>query len=314
MRSPVLFLVFNRPDTTQQVFDEIKKARPPKLYIAADGPRTNKIGEVERCNAVKAIVKNIDWPCVVSTKYNRQNLGCKKAVSSAITWFFENEAEGIILEDDVLPSQSFFAYCDELLEKYRDDFRVGMITGFNPVADQFSKSHSYGFTTYPLIWGWASWRSRWKQYDITMKNWPRWNSQGKLYQIHNGNNANYFFWFKIFNKTYHNKIDTWDYQWVFANWLNQWISIIPKVNLIKNIGFGEDATHTTGVEPDILKNIQIDEFRFPVEHPDMVAADNTLDKIIVRDYQKIKPIDPIKFFINPRRLSIWLYQKIRSWV
>lgn len=160
MRSPVLFLVFNRPDVTQRVFDAIRQARPPKLYVAADGPRKDKAGEAERCKAVQNIVSMVDWPCEINKLIRDENLGCKIAVSGAIDWFFRQEPEGIILEDDCLPHPDFFLYCDELLEKYRDDERVGLISG-TALGDIRAKNFISGdedfiFNRYPSIWGWAS--------------------------------------------------------------------------------------------------------------------------------------------------------------
>ncbi len=145
MKSPVLFLIFNRPDTTAKVFEAIREARPPKLYIAADGPRPNRAGEKDRCEVTRAIATQVDWPCEVKKLFRDENLGCGKAVSEAITWFFENEPEGIILEDDILPHPDFFPYCDEMLEKYRDNDRVGIISGHNHIYRDLNRESSYGF-------------------------------------------------------------------------------------------------------------------------------------------------------------------------
>ena len=173
MRSPILFLVFNRPDVTQRVFDAIRQARPPKLYIAADGPRKNKVGEVERCALVQEIVSQVDWPCEVSKLIRQENLGCKIAISSAIDWFFSKEPEGIILEDDCLPHPDFFPYCDELLERYRNNERVGMISGDNFQNGIKRGDGDYYFSQFCHIWGWASWARAWKKYDANLAQWPK---------------------------------------------------------------------------------------------------------------------------------------------
>ncbi len=168
MRSPVLFLVFNRPDSTRKVFDAIRSARPPKLYITADGPRPDRPAEAKLCSEVRAIASAVDWPCEVKTLFRESNLGCKAGVSSGITWFFSHEDEGIILEDDVLPVPTFFNFCDEMLERYRDDARVSMISGCNLISNHFSPKQSYFFSRYNLIWGWATWRRAWQHYDVAM--------------------------------------------------------------------------------------------------------------------------------------------------
>ena len=156
--TPVLFLIFNRPDTTKQVFSAIQKARPPRLYVAGDGPRPEQSNEAEICEIVRSIATNVDWDCEVKTLFRDHNFGCRLAVSQAISWFFENEPEGIILEDDCLPSQSFFWFCQELLEDFRNDKQVGAICGFYSNELDYKPSASYFFSRYMRVWGWAGWR------------------------------------------------------------------------------------------------------------------------------------------------------------
>ena len=170
LTTPVLFLVFNRPDTTEKVFEAIRQAKPQKLFVAADGPRGNRLGEKEKCEQVRKIATTVDWDCEVKTLFREKNLGCKFAVSSAIDWFFKNVEEGIVLEDDCLPSQSFFWFCQELLERYRNDERVMLIGGNNRGVD-FLKNHSYFFSKYVQIWGWATWRRSWEKYDSKIRKW-----------------------------------------------------------------------------------------------------------------------------------------------
>lgn len=172
MHSAVLFLVFNRPDTTRQVLDSIRQARPPRLYVAADGAREDRPGERERCERVRGIATDVDWPCEVHTLFRARNLGCKTAVSGGISWFFEQEEEGIILEDDVLPDQSFFVFCEELLERYRHEAKVTMISGDYFHGNNHQPTASYFFSRYTHIWGWASWRRAWQHYDREMAQWP----------------------------------------------------------------------------------------------------------------------------------------------
>ena len=208
MKSPLLFLVFNRPKTTRQVFEAIRAERPTKLYVAADGPRQNRQDEPERCEEVRRVATNVDWPCEVKTRFSDHNFGCKAGVSNGINWFFENEEEGVILEDDILPLPSFFAYCDELLERYRHDDRVAMISGCNLISSYYKPNESYFFSRIPHIWGWASWRRAWQHFDISMNTWPVWRDQGGLEYFSAGNKLVNSYWRHKFNEVYNGKIDT----------------------------------------------------------------------------------------------------------
>ena len=256
LSTPVLFLIFNRPDTTERVFEEIRKAKPKRLFIVADGPRNEE--EREKCEAARAVVEKIDWDCEVKRNYSEKNLGCKIRVSSGIDWFFENVEQGIILEDDCLPSQSFFPFCEELLERYKDDERVGMISGNNFFAQDFNSKYSYHFSNHGSIWGWASWKRAWKNYDVAMKAWTKIDQDNMLY--------NYFYdkkvkntWKDRFNNVFNGKIDTWDFQWAFTRYLNRYSTIRPCKNLVANIGFDNRATHTKGkVNPLFLVKHELD--------------------------------------------------------
>ena len=216
MRSPVLLIAFNRPATTRRVFESIRAARPPRLYYAVDGPRPDRPSEAGRCEEVRSIVDSVDWPCEVRTLFRESNLGCRRGVSSAIDWFFEHEPEGIVLEDDVLPTRGFYAFCDNLLERYRSDARVGLISGCNLIASRHSPEASYFFSHYNHIWGWASWRRAWQHYYVAMNDWPRWRDSGGLETLSVGSRRFERYWRRIFDRVYAGEIDTWDYQWTFA--------------------------------------------------------------------------------------------------
>lgn len=277
LKTAVLFLIFNRPDTTKEVFEAIRRAKPPRLYVAADGPRDEKSGEGEKCERVRRIATKVDWDCEIKTLFREQNLGCKMAVSSAIDWFFDHVHEGIILEDDCLPSQSFFWFCQELLERYRDDKRVMTISGNNFYKGPNLSSYSYYFSRYPLIWGWATWKEAWEAFDPNMSLWPKIRDQGNLkYGFEHLKTGKY--WEKIFQEVYDNKIDTWDYAWTFASWINNGLSILPNVNLVSNIGFGMDATHTTG-DPGSGSLISRD-MTFPLRHMPHMMRDSKADRFI----------------------------------
>ncbi|BCO27357.1 hypothetical protein MIZ03_2245 [Rhodoferax lithotrophicus] len=253
MKSAVLFLVFNRPDTTRQVFEAIRAAQPPRLYVAADGARPQRAGEAERCATTRQIATEVDWPCEVITLFREENLGCKRAVSSAITWFFEHEEQGIILEDDCLPAQSFFGFCDELLERYKTDTRIWQISGSTFFPAAITKSNAdYFFTRYGPIWGWASWRRAWQHYDPDLKDWPE-MSQSEVMDNVYPYKAERIAKLSLGTKLFNSEIDTWDYQWGFSKNFNHALTIVPKLNQIVNIGFGNDATHTLTIDSNSQK-------------------------------------------------------------
>jgi len=271
---PLLFLIFNRPDTTQQVFDEIRKAQPAQLFVAADGPRKNQVADYELCKKTREIIRQVDWDCRVFTRFQDENLGCRHAVSSAITWFFSNVEEGIILEDDCIPDQSFFRFCQELLEKYRDDERIMMVSGNNFQFGKRRTNYSYYFSKYFHIWGWATWKRAWNYYDVDMKSWPKIKDGRWLIDIVKDKNAEKF-WEKIFESTYRGAINTWDFQWVFSCWIQNGLAILPNVNLVKNIGFDGNATHTKGKNKQA--NLSVNSIHFPLKNPEFVIADNEAD-------------------------------------
>jgi hypothetical protein len=271
---PLLFLIFNRPDTTQQVFDEIRKAQPAQLFVAADGPRKNQVADYELCKKTREIIRQVDWNCRVFTRFQDENLGCRHAVSSAITWFFSNVEEGIILEDDCIPDQSFFRFCQELLEKYRDDERIMMVSGDNFQFGKRRTNYSYYFSKYFHIWGWATWKRAWNYYDVDMKSWPKIKDGRWLIDIVKDKNAEKF-WEKIFENTYRGTINTWDFQWVFSCWIQNGLAILPNVNLVKNIGFDGNATHTKG--KNMQANLSVNSIHFPLKNPEFVIADNEAD-------------------------------------
>lgn len=241
--TPILFIVFNRPDTTKLVFDSISQKKPKKLYIAADGPRSSISGEEILIKEVRDIVNNITWECDVKTLYRKENIGCKKAVSSAIDWFFSFEEEGIILEDDCLPDKTFFDYCQAMLRKYRNDERIMMISGTNFFfKDNVRLNMDYYFSRYYPIWGWATWKRAWNFYDIDMKNWPAYKKNNKLKRMFDRIDVADLYT-NMFDIVYDKKISTWDIQWVYSCLFNSAYSIIPINNLISNIG--HDGVHTT---------------------------------------------------------------------
>jgi hypothetical protein len=275
LETPVLFLIFNRPDTTEKVFKEIKKAKPKQLFVAADAPREGVEGEKEKCKKTKEVVAEIDWDCEVKRLYRDKNLGCKKAVNGAIDWFFENVEQGIILEDDCLPNQSFFIFCQQMLRRYKDDKRIMQVTGTN-LSSEYNRDpdYSYYFSQYGSIWGWATWKRAWKLQDLEMQ---------KFKEIYDKNYFEDIFRTDLekknrienYKKCYNNGMNAWDYQWSFAKVINNGLIIVPKKNLIKNIGFGEEATHTKKISNKHIK--ENEEIKFPLDHPDFLFVDRKQD-------------------------------------
>ena len=278
MDTPILFVVFNRKETALHTLNAIRKSKTKRLYIAGDGPRKNKTGENLRVDETReAILEAIDWDCEVKTLFQENNLGCGPAVSSAIDWFFTNEEEGIILEDDCVPLESFFPFCEELLAKYRNDDRIGGITGYNPLKKQVLTT-SYGFSKYVENWGWASWRRVWQGFDMQMG----WRTHEQAQDIfmnggYNGKDADR--WRHDVGLLDKQKINTWDVQWSLSVAAQNQLTIYPKHNLVSNIGVGDEATHTGELSP-FLNFKTGDELTFPLIHPNYVLPNEKLDKSI----------------------------------
>jgi hypothetical protein len=279
LHTPVLLVIFNRPETTRLVFEAIRKAKPARLYIAADGPRENVKSDLQKCIEARKIVQQVDWECQVQTRFSVENLNCGVGPSSAFTWFFKHEEEGIILEDDCLPSQTFFWYCQELLEHYRHDTRVMHIGGNNFLNGwQKDSDYSYYFSRSGYIWGWATWRRAWEKFDFKIKNYQKTKEDG-FFNYYFLNPLEKFYRLRKFDKTIERKgnADWWDYQWDFARYSNSGLAIVPNTNLVKNLGFGESATHTTNMNSK-RASIEALDIEFPLRHPPFLIRDVVSDK------------------------------------
>jgi hypothetical protein len=295
--TPILFIIFNRIETTKVVFEAIKAVRPKHLFIAADGARVDHIGEDEKCKAVREyVLTNINWECDIKTLFRDENLGCGYGPASAITWFFDQVEEGIILEDDCVPDSSFFEYCSELLDKYRYDDRISIISGTN--MDRESKyvpeNQDYFFSSIPYTWGWATWTKNWLQYDYEIKAWNKINKKKFLNNLFQDNEFQ-LSWRKVFDDIYtKTPTDIWDYQFFFSCFLQNKLSIVPAKNLISNIGHNDAATHT--LEPNSAQaNVPVKSINLPLSHP------NSFDRNVEYDiflqelcYGRVKNISYIK--------------------
>jgi hypothetical protein len=250
--TPIAFLIFNRPDVTERVFNAIATARPKTLLVVADGPRADRAGEAEKCRATRAIIDRVDWPCDVRRNFADANLGCRRRVSSGLDWVFQQAEEAIILEDDVLPEPTFFGYCQELLERYRDEPRIMQISGPNFQSAGWKCPYSYYFSKQTRIWGWATWRRAWKTYDVTMRDWPAMKADNWIATVC-PDPFEAQLWTAHFDNVCTGGLDTWDFQWTFAVWKHGGLCVAPAVNLVSNIGFGAQATHTK--EASALANL-----------------------------------------------------------
>jgi MoaA/NifB/PqqE/SkfB family radical SAM enzyme/polysaccharide pyruvyl transferase WcaK-like protein len=264
--TPILFLIYKRPDLTEVVFEAIRRQQPKYLFVAADGPKENKPEEKQRCLATRKIIEKIDWDCQVKTLFRENNLGCKKAVSSAINWFFEHVDQGIVLEDDCLPEPSFFRFCEDLLRYYKNDSRVFQITGNNMYWPRPDFAYSYFFTKYVEIWGWATWKRAWKFFDIEMKNFSEASQPQATLDTVFDNRFEFEHRAGLFQSVIDNKLDSWANIWAYVNFINNGLTIIPKVNLVSNIGFANQATHTADVNSS-YSNLNRSTMDFPLKHP-----------------------------------------------
>jgi hypothetical protein len=282
MNTPILFLIFNRPDTTQKVFNEIRKQKPERLFIASDGPRSDRQEEKISCAQARGIIKQIDWPCDLKTLFRDHNLGCKMAISSAISWFFDHVEYGIILKDDCLPHPSFFQYCEELLIKYKNDDRVGHISGncFFPAV--VNDGFSYDFCSFSNIWGWASWRRVWQNYDVNFSYWEEAqkdkNKRKSLFKYLS--EKIYFSSFIPDTLNGGKGINAWSVQYLYMLRVQNQLSIYPAVNLVTNIGLdAATATHTTS-KKSMKWYIPSQAITLPLKHPKYILPSYRIDNAL----------------------------------
>ncbi len=296
----MLLIIFNRPELTKQVFARIREAKPSRLFVAADGPRNDKPGEADRCEQARRIIDFIDWPCEVKKLFQKKNVGCGPNVIQSIDWFFQFEEEGIILEDDVVPIPSFFLFCKELLDKYRTDQRIGMISGNNHYG-VVPNSDSYFFAKSKGCWGWATWRRAWIQMDIEMK-WKSSQYRKSILSNMGYSNLSITVWENNITSILTREVSAWDWQWYMSLAAQNQLCIIPAHNQVANLGFGEDATHTFDPAPDVYLNTE--PLVFPLRHPAYVVPNEYFDFL----YEQARIPNPNNFF----RRSIYILFKLMS--
>ena len=298
MNKPVLFIIFNRPDTTKEVFAAIKKAKPPKLYISADGPRKNVEKDKIKCLQARDIVNQVDWDCKVYKLFHKNNLGCGIAPVTAINWFFNNETEGIILEDDCLPVESFFNFCSDLLNFYKNDKKVMLISGNNYQFGRTRGEGSYYFSRIPHTWGWATWKRAWQKNDFQMRSYVDFKKNNGMKKVFSDINMQHY-WYSCFNSVAGGSDDIWDYQWFYSIMKNDGICITPNNNLVSNIGHGDNATHTIG--KTVIASVNKKEI-IKIIHPKISEINEEADKYFF--YKVLKPtlfnkiINALQILIN----------------
>lgn len=277
--APVLLLIFNRPDLTMRAVEAIAAGRPSRLYVAADGPRADRATDEALCAEARRIAVAVDWECTVQTLFRSSNLGCRVAVSTAVDWFFSLETEGIILEDDCVADPSFFRFTSELLERYRDSETVMAISGAFLLGGQHTPPRSYYFSRYFHVWGWATWRRAWQHNDDAMADWPQQRDSGWLRESGETSAEFIRYWSRTFDLVHRRTIDTWDYPWLYSCWRQGGLSVTPSRNLVKNVGFRPDATHTTG-EMRWAAELPLERIEFPLDHPLLVERDGQADRLL----------------------------------
>jgi hypothetical protein len=241
--TPVLLMLFNRPEITGKLFEKIRQARPAQLFVAANGPRPGFSADVDLCKAVRAIFDKIDWECELHTNFPETNINMHTRWYTTLDWFFENVESGIILEDDCIPDLSFFPYCTEILERYNDDQKIMHINGSNFQFGHERGEASYYFSKYAHVWGWATWKRAWQRYDDKLSTFPDFKEKGLIKTaVTSAREEEY--WLKYFESIYTGKRNSCDIKWLYAIWLNDGLSITPNVNMISNIGYGPAAGHT----------------------------------------------------------------------
>lgn len=279
--SSVLFCIFNRPEPTRRVFQRIAAARPNRLLVVGDAARTNRPDERLLVDQCRSVIDDVDWDCDVMTNFADVNMGCKRRIASGITWGFEQTDELIILEDDCLPDPTFFQYCDQLLDRYRDQPQIAMISGNNFQPTSRSDA-SYYFSHWPHIWGWATWKRAWQHFDADVSDWPQQKNNDFFKHVFPADSDRRH-WQQVMDNQHAGQIDTWDFPWAYACWKTGGLTILPDQNLVTNIGFGRDATHTTDAQSRLaeLPTVPLNEIVHPQSIERNVVADEyTLNHVM----------------------------------
>ncbi len=299
LETPVVLIIFKRVESTQKVFDTVRQAKPKKLFVIADGPRPDKEGEAEKCAQTRAIIDQVDWNCEVLKCFSDENLGCGVRISSGLSWVFEQVEDAIILEDDCIPHPTFFTFCSEMLERYRDEPKVMSISGC--LFAKSPKPESYYFSHYLSCWGWATWQRAWQHFDFKMTKLPELLEEGWLYQYLPSDRVADC-WKRRFTAVYESgKGDVWSYQFQFASWVQNALSIRANVNLISNVGLtDEEATHAQIKSDGSVNFDYLEAMEFPLRHPEGIVRDADMDNAMA------------KFMVDKPTFASRVYNKLKT--
>lgn len=307
MKTPVVLLMFKRPNTTKQVFEAIRKVQPRQLYIIADGPRVDKVGEAELCAETRAVVEQVDWECEVHKNYAETNMGLRERVASGLSWVFEQVEDAIILEDDCVPDPTFFQFCQDCLYKYRYDKRIMVVCGTNLLGEWKADTQSYCFSYHSHCWGWATWRRAWQYYDPEMSLWLNPEIKDRIKDVVCDRKI-FDVYKQQFDSVYSNKINSWALRWLCARLSQSGLAIIPSRNLISNIGFDENATNTSS-KFDSRSGISTYSLTFPLDHPLCIARDKGYETTCMRRHNGFNKTLLGRTFRKIRLVSRFLFSK-----
>ncbi len=294
---PVLLLIYRRADTTELALNAIRQVKPKRLYVSAAGPADHS--DIEHCEAARAVIEKVDWECDVKRNFMTENRGCRLNVAHGISWAFEQEEEVIIIEDDCVATPSFFYFCSDLLERYREDERVMSISGTNFLFGNAPTRDSYFWSRYPNIWGWATWRNAWDLYDHELEKWSSADANGLLTNVIQ-EWAPRTYWRMVMDFVEDGSLDAWDFVWFASCWMHGGLSAQPSVNLVKNVGFDDRATHTK--KPNKLSRMPVSALELPLRHPEILERNQAADRRIEREvYSNL-----------PNLLRLWIYHRARA--
>lgn len=298
---PVLLIIFSRPDTTRKVLGEIRKRKPSRMLVFCDGPRPGRPDDCQKIAASKAIIETIDWECDLQLNYQTENFGCGMGPKMAIDWMFSLYDRGIILEDDCVASSSFFDFCADMLDRYAEEPSVMHISGVCFLEkSQIRGEASYYFSKHQHCWGWATWKRAWDKFDYRMQDYPQFLKKGGFAYVSPKKQIREY-WKTMMDEVYYpDKTDIWDYQWSYAIWKQKGVCITPARNLISNIGFGPEATHTQWA-PDVMNNMARHELEFPLSHPAVLKVNKQADlffNIFYKTYHPQTPAEKITVFLR----------------
>ena len=302
-KTPILILVYNRSKNLNKLINLLRKIRAKNIYVSFDGPKKNQT-DIDKCNNVKKNIENIDWKCNLYKNFLNTNNGCKLGVSKGLEWFFSKVDRGIIIEDDCKPSQDFFIFSEWALIKYKKKNKIGGITGNNFLKNKINITETFYYSKYAHCWGWATWRRTWEKYDKDIKFWKRYKSS-KSWNNYFSHNIEKRYWEKIFNNVYNKMLDSWAYPWMLGIWKNNQLIITPKKNLVLNVGFSRDATHTNSR----FHNFQYKTFKIkkPYYAPKKIEVNKIADNYVFKNHYKgINYLWPYRmkylikfFFVDP---------------